>query len=104
MSATKFATFLADKKIDSRRLLAVSHSLESLQVEDRAIRLAKRTKKEVAGEKKKPRSGRPVTQRALNAATTGGTISGPMKTRILKAINSILEVKKLPVVDLKTLF
>ena len=115
MSATKFAEFLTSKKLDHRRLMAVSHELETLHREDRDIKLGKRRAKsgEAAAapaegapkpEVKKPRSGRPVTPRALNAAMTGGTLSGPTKTRLLKAVNHLLEQKKQPKVELKALF
>ena len=57
-------------------------------------------KKEVA----KPRSGRPITPRALNAALAGGPISGPSKQRILRAVNYLLEQKKKDKVELKALF
>ncbi|HEY2515007.1 MAG TPA: hypothetical protein VGI39_29280, partial [Polyangiaceae bacterium] len=71
--ATKFSQFIASKKLDPRRILAASHTLESLTLEDRQIKLAKRLgKKEGADpekkETRKPRSGRPVTQRAMTAA------------------------------------
>jgi hypothetical protein len=109
----KLKSFLETNKLDSRRLLAVSHKLETLQREDRKIKLGKRKgkgdaeggEKKEAGEKPaKPRSGRPVTQRALQAALTGGTISGPTKQRILRAVNYLLEQKKKDKVELKTLF
>jgi hypothetical protein len=103
----KFADFLASKKLDPRRILAASHKLETFQREDRAIKLAKRTKGEGENAKKetrKPRSGRPVTQRAMSAALAGGAISGPTKTRILNAVNHILEQKKQDKVELKVLF
>lgn len=110
--ATKFESFLSEKKIDPRRILAASHDLEKLRPEDRKIRLAKRTarKSEDGGKKKeglaaeKPRSGRPVTDRAIQAAMIGKEVSGPMKTRLLKAVNHILEQKKQEKVDLRALF
>lgn len=110
--ATKFESFLSEKKIDARRILAASHDLERLRPEDRAIRLAKRIarKSEDGGKKKeglaaqKPRTGRPVTERAISAALSGKGVSGPMKTRILKAVNHILEQKKQEKVDLRALF
>src|SRR5579863_1911489 len=72
MAETKFAQFLATKKIDRRRLLAASRKLETLHPEDRAIRLKKRQLRVAAAggaeggakETRKPRSGRPVTHRA----------------------------------------
>ncbi len=112
MADTKLAQFLAAKKLDKRRLLAVSHELERLQPEDRVIKLNKRRAKKGGGEggenapkeTRKPRSGRPVTPRALEAALQGGDLSGPTKTRILRAVNHLLEQKKQEKVDLKALF
>jgi hypothetical protein len=107
---SKFAQFLAAKKLDARRILAASHKLERLRPEDRTIRLAKRRARRaesaegVAKETRKPRSGRPVTTRALAAAMGGGQLSGPAKTRILRAVNHLLEQKKQEKVDLRTLF
>jgi len=108
MSASKFAAFVAEKKINLERLRAVSFKLEGLQAEDRKVKLEKRTAKaKEGGEKKefkKPRSGRPITPRALAAAASGGTVSGPTKQRILRAVNYLLEQKKQAAVELKTLF
>jgi hypothetical protein len=110
--ATKIEDFLKEKKIDPRRILAASSEVERLRPEDRAIRLAKRAarksddpakKKEgLAGQK--PRTGRPVTQRAIDAALSGKQISGPQKTRILRAVNHLLEQKKQEKVELASLF
>ncbi len=109
--ATKFESFLKSKKIDPRRILAASEKLEKLRPEDRKIRLEQRQlrakpegaeKKE--GERKKPRTGRPVTPRALAAALGGKPVAGPVKTRILRAINAILAQKKGEAVTLRDLF
>jgi hypothetical protein len=109
--ASKFAQFLADNKIDPRRVAAASNELERLRPEDRAKRLARRqakkaeTKPAADAEKPgKPRSGRPATGRALAAATEGKAVSGPTKTRLLRAVNHLLEQKKKSATDLKTLF
>ncbi len=110
MADTKFSQFLSSKKLDPRRIIAASHKLEQLQPEDRGIKLAKRLQKAGEGgdnatkETRKPRSGRPVTQRAMDAAIKGGAVSGPTKTRILRAVNHLLEQKKQDKVDLKALF
>jgi hypothetical protein len=106
---TKLATFLTSKKIDPRRVMSVSHGLETLQAEDRQIKLSKRAAKAAEGEAKpkeerKPRSGRPVTPRAMTAALSGGSLSGPSKQRILRAVNHLLEQKKAEKVDFRTLF
>jgi hypothetical protein len=109
---SKFAQFLSTKKLDPRRVLAASRRLERLRPEDRAIKLNKRQARKAGSEgaanapkeTRKPRSGRPVTQRALNAALVGAALSGTTKTRILKAVNHLLEVKKQEAVDLRALF
>ena len=110
--ATKIEDFLKEKKIDPRRIISASTEIERLRPEDRAIRLAKAAarkaedpaKKKEGLAAKKPRTGRPVTKRALDAAIAGQQISGPQKTRILRAVNHLLEQKKQDKVDLKTLF
>jgi hypothetical protein len=107
---SKFSQFIASKKLDPRRILAASHQLEKLNPEDRLIKLKKRiargaeSAEGAAKETRKPRSGRPVTRRALDAAMQGGQISGPTKTRLLKAVNHLLEQKKQEKVDLRQLF
>jgi hypothetical protein len=113
--ASKFAQFLKDNKIDSRRLLVASRGIEKLRPEDRKIKLSKRQAKASTGnqaaaegeEKKapaKPRSGRPVTSRVLDAATGGKPIPGPAKNRLLRAVNHVLTQKKKPAVDLRAIF
>jgi hypothetical protein len=109
MEGTKLAQFLTQKKIDPRRILAASHKLETLQRDDRTIKLNKRKAKKAEGENvpketRKPRSGRAVTQRAMDAALKGGAISGPTKSRILRAVNHLLQQKKQDAVDLRALF
>jgi len=111
--STKFGAFITEKKIDGRRIIAASSKLERLRLEDRKIRLAKRTAKANAAAGKeaakgdapaKPRSGRPVTNRAIEAALAGKILTGPQKTRILRAVNVILTQKKGEPVELSTLF
>jgi hypothetical protein len=109
--ATKFSTFLKDNKIDPRRLLVTSNRIERLGPSDRKIKFEKRKAKgapaAAEGEKKapeKPKSGRPVTPRLVAAATDGKPVPGPAKTRLLRAVNRILELRKKPAVDLRALF
>src|SRR4051794_9969966 len=96
--ASKFAQFLTANKIDPRRVAAASRELERLRPEDRAKKLARRTAKksetkpaEGAENPAKPRSGRPATSRLLDAAAAGKAVSGPAKTRLLRAVNHLLE-------------
>jgi hypothetical protein len=110
MADTKFSQFIKSKKLDPRRIIAASHSLEKLRPEDRVIRLNKRRARaaedadKAVKETRKPRSGRPVTQRAIDAALAGGAVSGPTKNRILRAVNHLLEQKKQQPTDLRSLF
>ena len=107
---TKFGAFLAKSKLDGRRLLNVSHDLEKLRPEDRAIRLARKIAKgedkkpAPDAEKKKPRSGRPITPRTIAAALGGKPLAGPIKTRLLRAVNKLLEQKKQEPIKLDVLF
>jgi len=110
MAETKFAQFIAAKKLDHRRILAASFDIEKLRPEDRIIKLNKRRARSAEAaegatkETRKPRSGRPVTRRAFDAALQGGKLSGPTKTRLLHAVNLLLEQKKQEKVDLRQLF
>lgn len=109
MDESKFAHFIAERKLDPRRILAVSHRLEQLHPEDRVIRLNKRRARKAEGdagpkETRKPKTGRPVTRRALDAAVAGEDLSGPTKTRLLRAVNHLLELKKQDKVGLRELF
>ncbi len=111
MAETKFAEFIATRKLDPRRILAASHRLERLVQEDRVIRRNKSRAKTPgdAGEKapketRKPHSGRPITPRAFDAALHGQTLSGATKTRMLRAIDHLLELRKQEKIDLRVLF
>jgi hypothetical protein len=110
--ATKFDDFLKEKKIDPRRILVASAEIERLHIDDRAIKLAKRAarksedpaKKKEGLAAKKPRTGRPVTERAIAYAVAGKDLSGPQKTRILRALNHVLGQKKQEPVELSAIF
>jgi hypothetical protein len=109
MADSKFSQFITERKLDARRILAASYRLEQLHPEDRVIRLNKRRARKAEGgdvpkETRKPRSGRPVTPRAMGAAVRGEDLSGPTKTRILRAVNHLLELKKQDKVELRALF
>jgi hypothetical protein len=110
--ASKFSEFLSEKKIDHRRVLNASKRIERLRPEDRTIRLKERVARrsedgmpeEMKKNRVKPRSGRPVTRPMLKAALEGKTLSGPQKTRLLRAVNHVLEAKKQDPVDIRILF
>src|SRR5690606_3244752 len=103
----KFAEYITAQKIDPRRLLAVSKRIERLRPEDRALKLKKRkgaTQEEGEEKPAKPRSGRPVTPVLLDRVTAGKPVPGAAKTRLLRAVNAVLEQKKQPSATLKDLF
>jgi hypothetical protein len=107
--ASKLETFLGEQKIDPRRIVAASRQIERLRPEDRRIKLAQRQARSNEDGKKpeglgKPRSGRAVTENGLARALAGGDVSGPVKTRILRAVNRILEQRKKDAVALTALF
>lgn len=108
---TKFAKFLDESKIDPRRVIAASRLLERLSQEDRTFLAEAAHKRGLASkkdttkpERKKLHSNRPVTPSAIDAAKAGKVVSGPVKTRLLRAVNRILEQKKQPAVELRALF
>ncbi len=111
--STKFAKFLEESKINQLRLQAASRQIERLTKDDRAFLSEVARKKALAGrkdaanvtvEKKKLHTGRPVTQRLISDATFGKPVSGPAKTRLLRAVNHVLEQRKQPAVTIRELF
>jgi hypothetical protein len=113
--SSKLESFLSEKKIDRRQLLAVSKDLEALRPEDRALRMTRRAGKKAEGgeadkkdgaakESRKPRSGKPVSSAALGKILAGKPVSGPTKTRVLRAVNAILERKKQSKIELSAIF
>jgi hypothetical protein len=107
---SKFSDFLQGNKIDPRRVAAASAFLEKLRPEDRALRLKKRLARAKEGGAApadgapKRRSGRAVTPQLLKKALDGKAVTGPAKTRLLRAVNRLLEQKKKDPVDLRALF
>ena len=75
--ASKFAQFIASKKIDSRRILAASHALETLTLEDRKIKLAKRAGKKEGADAKPEALGADLKQ--YEAALKKRFVSGQSK-------------------------
>jgi hypothetical protein len=107
--ATKIEDFLSAKKIHPDRVIAASRQIERLRPADRAIKLAYRLARKKEDAQKptgldKPRSGRAVSATTLGKALTGKPLSGPAKTRILRAVNRILEQRKEEPVAIDALF
>jgi hypothetical protein len=106
---SKLEDYLKKQNIDARRILAASKDLEANRPEDRATRLAKKkakggdeSAKEAAA--KKPRSGKPLSKPTLDRAIKGQPVSGPAKTRLLRALNVVLGAKKKGEATLRDLF
>jgi hypothetical protein len=109
-SQSKLAGYLTENKIDPARVIVASQQIETLQPEDRAIRLAKRQTRgkdddaAKAAKAKKSRTGRPVTLPGLTKALKGDALSAPYKLRVLRAVARIAEQKKLAAPELTNLF
>jgi hypothetical protein len=112
---SRFSELLTNEKIDPRRLLVASAALEGLRPADRRAHFLKRRKKAsgaAAAEKTegeaapadKPHSGRVVSRQLLSRAEKGLPLTGPEKTRLVRAVNRVLEQKKKEPVDIRKLF
>jgi hypothetical protein len=111
---SRFSELLTSENIDPRRILVASAAIERLRPEDRRAHYLKSKQKASgapAAEKKegeepapKPRSGRVVTREVLRRAQEGLTLTGPQKTRLVRALNRVLEQKKKDLVDLRKVF
>jgi hypothetical protein len=107
--SNKLQSFLSENKIDQRRLIATSRNIERLRAGDRAIKLKQSQARKSEDAKKpegldKPRTGRPITDVGLRRALAGDKVPGPQKTRILRAINALLEKGKKDPVGIHQLF
>lgn len=107
---SKLGDLLKKHKIDPRRVVSASRDLERRSPADRklardkALLKAGKIEKNDELAKAKPRSGRPVTAPMMTRATAGQTVPGPVKTRIVKAVNSLLEAKKQAAIGLRDAF
>ena len=101
-------TFLESKKIKPAALLAASNRLESRKPEDHALvaaRLdAKTNKKEGAAPIAKPKSGRGLSKKLLDAALAGGQITKRARAKTLRAAALLLEKAKDTAPTMKDLF
>lgn len=99
---SKLSDYLKKNKIDARRVVAASSSIEGLRPEDRAIQLARKQAK--AGKEgvtdaikelaaKKSRSGRKVSPPAFARALAGGKLTSRSRARIVRAVNAVLAHK-----------
>jgi hypothetical protein len=107
---SKLSDSLKNHKIDARRVVGASKGLERRTREDLALVTKKaamkagKVEKDDAVMKQKPRSGRPLTLPQVEKALRGETISGPAKTRVVRAVNEILKARKKAEIGLRDLF
>lgn len=107
---SKLSDYLKTNKIDARRVVGESRGIERQSADDRKLIAKKaaikggKAEKDEAITKAKPRSGRRVTQPAIDRALAGTVLGGPTKTRIVRAVNAILAARKKPEVTFRDLF
>lgn len=107
---SKLGDYLKNHKIDARRVISASKSLEQQTADDKklvakkALMKAGKLEKDEAVLKQKPHSGRPVTGPMMARAVAGQAVPGPVKTRIVRAVNALLTAKKKPEAKLHDLF
>ncbi len=109
-----FQTFLSSKSITPKQLAITSRRIETFDEPARALmqkRWGKRHNKELATKKyaelemAKPASlGRGVTEKQVLAASKDALVTRKVRTKILRAVNTILVKKGQPAADMKTLF
>jgi len=96
----QFSDFIREKGLDAEQILRVSRRLESLTDEDRELMRKRAVKRRTAAGQSyeeaniaKPRSGRPLRPGHLEAAMNDEPVPGPVRTKLVRAINAILEKK-----------
>jgi len=105
--------FIHSKGIVPDSIVATSQKLEASTAPDRKLllqRAAKRKGKETASKPyaelgiAKPRSGRGLSASAVALALNEQALTARQRSKMLKAVNALLEKKKEAAVDMKTLF
>ncbi|MEW6434953.1 MAG: hypothetical protein AB1730_25920 [Myxococcota bacterium] len=109
-----FKSFMESKGLTGKQLAITSKRIESLDAENRELlhkRALKRADKEQASKKyeelglKKPNAaGRGVTEVQIAAAMADKAVSRKVRSKILRAVNTILVKKGEPAADMKALF
>lgn len=109
-----FKSFMESKGLTGKQLAITSKRIESLDAENRDFlhkRSLKRADKEQAAKKydelglKKPNAaGRGVTEIQVAAAMAEKEVSRKVRSKILRAVNTILVKKGQPAADMKALF
>lgn len=109
-----FKSFMESKGLTGKQIAITSKRIESFDFENRDLlhkRAMKRQTKEQADKKydelglKKPNAaGRGVTEVQIAAAASEKEVSRKVRSKILRAVNTILVKKGQPAADMKVLF
>lgn len=107
-------SFLESKKISAKQVHTTSKRIETWDAGSRTLlvkRVAKRADKETAPKKyeelnlaKPAQLGRGVSEKQVQAAIDEKPVARKVRTKILRAVNTILTAKKETAVDMKALF
>lgn len=107
-------TFLDSKKISSKQIATTSKRIETWDATSRTLlvkRFDKRGDKELAAKKyseleigKPAQMGRGVSQKQVDAAIAETPVARKVRSKILRAVNTLLTAKKEAAVDMKALF
>ncbi|MCA2978029.1 MAG: hypothetical protein INH41_25875 [Myxococcaceae bacterium] len=106
--------FLESKQLSAKQVHTTSKRIETWDAESRTLlvkRVAKRADKERAAKKydelnlaKPKQMGRGVTEKQVQAAIEDKPVARKVRSKILRAVNTLLTSKKESAVDMKTLF
>ncbi|MCL2178818.1 MAG: hypothetical protein FWC28_04900 [Proteobacteria bacterium] len=105
--------FIHSKGILANSIVAVSQKLEATQLKDNNLlqqRATKRRNKELAPKTyaelniAKPRSGRGLSAATVASALNEQPLSVRQRSKMLRAVNALLQKNKETAVDMKTLF
>lgn len=109
-----FQSFLESKGITPKQVAITSRRIETRDEAGRALmqkRWVKRTTKETADKKyaelnidKPKQMGRGVTEKAVASAAKDTPVARKVRSKILRAVNTILAKKGQPAADMKALF
>lgn len=106
-----FQSFLASNGIKEIQIIRASNRIEANTKPERALRVARAAKRRTQADKKyaelniaKPKAGRGISTQHLIAAAADKPLPRKVRSKLLRAVNVLLESKKKPAVDMKALF
>lgn len=104
-------TFIEGKAITPQAIAITSRRIEAFEAKDWTLRDARAAKRRNEPEKKyaeanlaKPKSGRGIALKVVEAAVAGKPVTRKSRTKILAAVNALLAAKKQAAADMKVLF